>query len=316
MAEFGIESTAEEVLAGRDLTGTRALVTGVSAGIGVETARALLAHGAQVIGTARDPEKAAKATAEIRQKFGGCFTLMELDLASLASVRACAEAVRAQGKPLHLIITNAGVMATPFEHTRDGFELQLGTNHLGHFVLANRLVGLMPAGARLVSLSSAAHHYSDIDLSDPNYERRPYDRFMAYGASKTAITLAALEFDRRHKERGVRAIAVHPGAIMTELMRHMTPEIFKQLTDLAAADAGAADVSGFKIKTIPQGAATSIWAAAVAPADEVGGKYCEDCHVGRVTQRGSEGVRPYAVDPEHAKALWAKSEELVGERFI
>ena len=173
---FGATSTTDEVLEGVNLKGKRVLVTGVSAGLGVETARALAAHGADVVGAARDLTKATAATAPVRADAanGGSLELVELDLASLASVRACADALVAAGKPFDLVICNAGVMATPFGKTADGFETQFGTNHLGHFVLVNRIVSLMKRGSRLVNLSSAGHQISDVDLDDPNFERTPY----------------------------------------------------------------------------------------------------------------------------------------------
>ena len=204
---FGAESTTDEVLDGVSLSGKRVLVTGVSAGLGVETARALAAHGAEVVGAARDLTKAKAATAPVRADAanGGSLELVQLDLASLASVRACADALVANGKPFDLVICNAGVMATPFGKTADGFETQFGTNHLGHFVLVNRIASLMKPGSRLVNLSSAGHQISDVDLDDPNFERTPYSAWAAYGRSKTANILFAVEFDRRHKDRGIRA---------------------------------------------------------------------------------------------------------------
>ena len=314
-AMFDAESTTDEVLAGVDLAGKRVLVTGVSAGLGVETARVLAAHGAEVVGAARDLAKAAGATEEIRRAFPDRLSLVELDLASLASVRACADRLLADGRPFDLAIANAGVMATPFGRTADGFETQFGTNHLGHFVLANRIARLMPAGARLVVLSSIAHQFGDVDLEDPNFDRKPYDSVAAYGAAKTANALFAVEFDRRHKGRGVRATSVHPGGIITELARHMTEESIKQMMALTRPQTGeTASTRGFK--TVPQGAATTVWAGVAAPADLVGGRYCEDCHVAELSATATtQAVRPYALDAERAKALWAKSEELVGERF-
>ena len=318
MAPFGEESTTDEVLEGIDLGGKRILVTGVSAGLGVETARALLAHGAQVVGAARDLRKARVATDPIRVQAAGDggLELVHLDLASLASARACADALVAAGRPFDVVIANAGIMACPQGKTADGFETQFGTNHLGHFVLVNRLVSLLKPGARVVNLSSAGHRFSDVDLDDPNFERTPYTEFGAYGRSKTANILFAVEFDRRHKRNGVRATAVHPGGIRTELGRYMTPEVTKQMIDSmnASRPSGAPP---FHWRSIPQGAATSVWSAVVAPAEVVGGHYCEDCHVAEVVVdphlRG--GVRPYALDAARAAALWAKSEEMVGERF-
>ena len=231
---FGAASTTDEVLDGVKLNGKRVLITGVSAGLGVETARVLAAHGAEVVGAARDLTKAKAATASVRADAanGGSLELVELDLASLASVRACADALVANGKPFDLVICNAGVMATPSGKTADGFETQFGTNHLGHFVLVNRIASLMKPGSRLVNLSSAGHQLSDVDLDDPNFERTPYSAWASYGRSKTANILFAVEFDRRHKDRGIRAAALHPGAIQTELSRYLDDEARRELTEI------------------------------------------------------------------------------------
>jgi NAD(P)-dependent dehydrogenase (short-subunit alcohol dehydrogenase family) len=317
---FGAESTTDEVLEGVSLNGKRVLVTGVSAGLGVETARALAAHGAEVVGAARDLTKAKAATAPVRADAadGGSLELVQLDLASLSSVRACAAALVANGKPFDLVICNAGVMATPFGKTADGFETQFGTNHLGHFVLVNRIASLMKPGSRLVNLSSAGHQLSDVDLDDPNFERTRYSAWASYGRSKTANILFAVEFDRRHKDRGIRAAALHPGAIHTELTRYLDADAQRELTEIMTQVARLRGAKPIVYKSVPQGAATSVWAAAAAEADAVGGRYCEDCHVAEVVDAPGftfGGVRPYALNPETAKALWAKSEELVGERF-
>jgi NAD(P)-dependent dehydrogenase (short-subunit alcohol dehydrogenase family) len=317
---FGAESTTDEVLEGVSLTGKRVLVTGVSAGLGVETARALVAHGAEVLGAARDLAKATEATAPVRAGAanGGSLELVQLDLASLASVRARADALVASGKPFDLVICNAGVMATPSGKTADGFETQFGTNHLGHFVLVNRIASLMKPGARLINLSSAGHQISDVDLDDPNFERTPYNAWAGYGRSKTANILFAVEFERRHKDRGIRAAALHPGAIHTELSRYLSDEARRELTEIMTQVARLPGAKPITYKSVQQGAATSVWAAAVAKADAVGGRYCEDCHVADVIDAPGftfGGVRPYALNPETAKALWAKSEDMVGERF-
>ncbi len=321
MTIFNGTSTTDDVLGNIDLSDKRILVTGVSAGLGVETARSLVARGAQVVGAARDLKKADAATEQVRAEAanGGELDLIELNLASLASVRACADALVAEGRPFDLIIANAGVMAPPQGKTTDGFETQFGTNHLGHFVLVNSIASLMAPGSRLVNLASSGHRFADVDLDDPNFERTPYEPFVAYGRSKTANVLFAVEFDRRHKDRGVRATAVHPGGINTELGRHMSAEDLAQLIATIDAQAAAEGKPPFQWKTVPQGAATSVWAGVVAPIEDVAGRYCEDCHVAEVTDdlnsSVSAGVRSYALDAERAKALWAKSEEMVGERF-
>jgi NAD(P)-dependent dehydrogenase (short-subunit alcohol dehydrogenase family) len=321
---FGAASTTEGVLSGVNLHGKRILVTGVSAGLGVETARSLIAHGAHVVGAARDLTKAERATTEVRKAAaanGGGFELIELDLASLKSVRVCADKLLAKKEPFDVVIANAGVMATPFGKTVDGFETQFGTNHLGHFLLVNRIAPLIRKGGRLINLSSAGHRFSNVDLDDPNFERTPYDPFIAYGLSKTANILFAVAFDQRHRKRGVRAAAVHPGVIHTELARYVDPVRIQSMIDQMTKQLAAESKSPFQWKTIPQGAATSVWAGVVAPADEIGGRYCENCHVGQlvaedVTISGvSEGVRAYALDPNTAEALWKKSEQLVGESF-
>src|SRR5579862_2446114 len=267
---LGATSTTEDVLSGVNLKGKRILVTGASAGLGVETARALAAHGAHVVGAARDLTKAEGATAQVRKDAaanGGSFELVELDLANLKSVRACADGLLAKGEPFDVVIANAGVMATPFGHTADGFETQFGTNHLGHFALVNRIASLIPAGGRLINVSSAGHRYSNVDLDDPNFEKTPYEPFVAYGRSKTANILFAVEFDRRHRDRGVRAAAVHPGIIKTELARHshaaQEQEMIEQLNRQLAAEGKPL----FQWKSLAQGAATSMWAAVAAPAD-------------------------------------------------
>ena len=321
---FGANSTTEDVLSGVRLEGKRVLVTGVSAGIGVETARALAAHGAHVVGAARDLAKAEAATIEVREAAaadGGSFELIALDLANLRSVRACADTLLTKGEPFDVIIANAGVMATPFGHTADGFETQFGTNHLGHFVFVNRIAPLLREAGRLINLASSGHRFANVDLEDPNFERTPYEPFIAYGRSKTANILFAVEFDRRHRKRGVRAAAVHPGGIHTELARHMDPSQVQAMVDQISKQLAEEGRGPFQFKTIPQGAATSVWAGIVASAETIGSQYCENCHVGKIVTDDvtisaiSEGVRGYALDPKNAETLWRKSEELVGEAF-
>lgn len=321
---FGATSTADDVLSGVNLKGKRILVTGASAGIGVETARSLAAHGAHVVGAARDLNKAEAATRQVREDAaanGGSFELVELDLANLKSVRACADKLLAKGEAFDVIIANAGVMATPFGHTADGFERQFGTNHLGHFVLVNRLAPLIRTGGRLINLSSAGHRRANVDLEDPNFEHTSYDPMVTYGRSKTANILFAAAFDHRHRERGIRAAAVHPGVIQTELGRYMPPGQIEKVIEEIGKQLVADGKGPFQWKSVAQGAATSVWAAVVAPAEEIGGQYCENCHVGKkvpddaVITGVSEGVRGFALDTKTAEALWKKSEEMVGESF-
>ena len=323
-ASFGATSTTEAVLSGVNLHGKRILVTGVSAGLGVETARSLAAHGAHIVGAARDLAKAEAATAQVQKDAagdGGSLELVELDLANLKSVRDCADKLLASGEPFDAVIANAGVMATPFGLTADGFETQFGTNHLGHFVLVNRIAPLIREGGRLINLSSLGHRYSNVDLDDPNFERAPYDPWIAYGRSKTANILFAVAFDRRHRDQGVHATAVHPGVIQTELARHVDFSQIQKIIEQRNQQLAAEGKAPFQWKSTAQGAATSVWASVVALADEIGGRYCEDCHVSEVVpdsvplEAMSEGVREYALDPGNAEALWKKSEELVGESF-
>jgi NAD(P)-dependent dehydrogenase (short-subunit alcohol dehydrogenase family) len=319
---FGATSTTDEVLSGVDLKGKRFLVTGVSAGLGVETARVLAAHGAQVVGAARDLGKAEGATAQVRKDAasgGGSFDLVELDLGNLKSVRACADALLKRGQSFDVVIANAGVMATPLGHTVDGFETQFGTNHLGHFLLVNRIAPLIRG--RLINLSSSGHRYSNVDLDDPGFERTKYDPMVAYGRSKTANVLFAVEFDKRHRGRGVRAAAVHPGGILTELGRYIGADQLQNMLVQINKQLAEQGKPAFAWKTVPQGAATSVWAAVVGSPDEIGAHYCENCHVSQVVADDvtitpiSEGVRGYALDPHNAEALWKKSEQMVNETF-
>src|SRR6202046_4526485 len=261
MAEkLGATSTTDDVLSGIDLHGKRVLVTGVSAGIGVETARGLGAPRGHVRGGAGGLQKAEVATAQVRKDAasnGGSFELVALDLANLKSVRACADELLARGKAFDVVIANAGVMATPLGHTVDGFETQFGTNHLGHFVLVNRIAPLIRAGGRLINLSSLGHRYSNVNLDDPNFVRTPYEPFIAYGRSKTANILFAVAFDKRHRGNGIRAAAVHPGGVRTELDRHMDPIHIQKMIDQMNKQRAPEGKAPFQLKTIPQGAATS-----------------------------------------------------------
>jgi NAD(P)-dependent dehydrogenase (short-subunit alcohol dehydrogenase family) len=312
MADLGPESTSDEVLEGVDLTGQRILVTGASAGLGVETTRALAAHGASVTMAVRDLAKGAAAMDGVLADVPGAeIDLRLLDLADLASVRTFADGFLEDHPTLDVLIANAGIMACPYGTTVDGFELQFGTNHLGHFLLITRLLPALIAadGARVVILSSAGHRLGDVDLDDPGFEHQPYDPWLAYGRAKTANVLCAVGLDQRYQDQGVRAFAVHPGGIQTELGRHLTADTLQMFTDrLAAAPTETV------WKSVPQGAATSVYAATSRDLDGQGGVYLEDCHVSDLTDDPDArvGVRAYALDPARADALWALSERLVG----
>ncbi len=304
---FGAESTTDDVLAGVDLTGRTAVVTGATTGIGIETARALAAAGATVVLTARDADKGEAARATIAGQVpeaasGGRLDVGVLELGSLASVRAFAAWCTERHPVVHLLVNNAGVMMTPLGRTANGFETQFGTNHLGHFLLTNLLTPSLIAGApsRVVNLSSGGHLGSDIVWDDPNYERRPYDKFEAYGQSKTANILFAAELDRRLEAQGVHAFSVHPGMIPTDLGRHMTKDDFAALKARASRSPGGTLPA---YKTIPAGAATSVWAATAPELDAHGGAYLADCQVATSA--------PWASDPDSAARLWTLSEELV-----
>jgi NAD(P)-dependent dehydrogenase (short-subunit alcohol dehydrogenase family) len=301
--------TALEVVDGVDLTGKTCVITGASAGLGRESARALAKTGAHVVLAARNPSALADAEAWIRGEVSGARTsTVALDLTSLAGIRAAAATIQDLAPAIHVLMNNAGVMFTPFSRTSDGFEIQFGTNHLGHFELTRLLTPQLLAadGARIVILSSDGHRMSDVDLDDPNWERRDYDKFAAYGASKTANVLHMVELDRRLSGRGVRAYAVHPGVVATSLARHMTRDDFTSLTQFAPADPGQEKIDVRRDFTMPEhGAATQVWAAVSKDLADVGSVYLADCAI-------RDDVAPYAVDDVHALALWQVSERLVG----
>lgn len=312
---FGAKSTADEVLSGIQLNGKRYLVTGVSSGIGLETARSLVARGATVIGAVRNIAKAERASGEIKtsaKSGGGNFELMELDLGSLASVKAGAELLLNRGEKFDGIIANAGVMATPYGKTEDGFETQLGINYIGHFALVNKLVPLLVEGSRVIVLSSQAHRVADVDLEDPNFDNQDYEPFVAYGRSKTATTLFAKELDQRFRDKGIRAASVMPGNSLTELPRNFSEEELQGLFETVGKAREEAGLPPGELKEISQAAATSVWAAVVADMNEIGGLYLEDCTVSPVNAQENpfaDGVMPYALDAGSAKKLWNWTEE-------
>lgn len=311
---FGVHTTSEEVLRGADLASRHVLVTGAASGLGLETARALAAHGAHVTMAVRDRSKADAALESVRAAAAApaAIDLSEIDLGSLASIRAQTAQWLEEKKRFNVIVANAGVMACPPGRTQDGFEMQFGINHLGHFLLVNRLMPLLIANApaRIVFVTSGAHRRADVDLDDPDFARTPYDPWVAYGRSKTANALMAVAFDARFRDRNVRACAASPGAVLeTKLTRHLSRETLGRM----ASGSGRRPT----LKTLAEGAATQVWAAVVADADTIGGRYCENCGIAQTVNDPvlTDGVLPYAVDPIRADALWALSEKLVGESF-
>jgi NAD(P)-dependent dehydrogenase (short-subunit alcohol dehydrogenase family) len=305
---FGAESTTNDVIDGIDLSGRTAIVTGAGAGLGTETARALASAGARVILASRDRAKNQRAADTIRaEQPDADLELRELDLASLASVRKFADALP-EAFVLDLLVNNAGVMACPQAYTSDDFEMQLGTNHLGHFALTSRLIpSLLRADApRIVNVSSRGHLRSDIHWDDPHFRSHPYDKWESYGQSKTANILFTVGLEKRFGARGLHSFALHPGMIYTELSRHMDRNDLDQLRARVPASTTP--------KSIPQGAATTVWAATSPDLAGRGGLYLEDCRVAEASTGPEGGYAPYAMDPDAAERLWAWSEEQVGEQ--
>lgn len=312
---FGTESTTDDVLQGVDLSGKRVLVTGASAGLGVETCRSLAAHGAEVVMMARDRAKTRAAVDTILQSSPGAeLAVVELDLANLASVRAGAEVLLERYKTADVLINNAGVMACPLARTAQGCEMQFGVNHIGHFLLTNLLLPLLAAGegARVINLTSAGHKYSPILFDDMHFDIRAYDKWVAYGQSKTANALFAVELSKRFGAQGVLANAVHPGVIQTQLGRHLDEKDIARLTERSESD------SGWSFKSVAAGAATSVWAATSPMLAGKGGNYLEDCDFSFELSPGEEaanGYLPYALDRQSAERLWQRSEKIVGQLF-
>lgn len=311
---FDMDSTAEEVARDIDLSGRTAVVTGVSAGLGIETARVLASRGAKVVCVARDKEKTEKAVAGLRAgNPKGEFEIALLDLSDLDSVRRGADDIAKRFAKIDLLINNAGVMACPLVRTKEGLDLQLGTNHLGHYVLTARLLPRILAGApaRIINLSSGGHRMSPFRAEDPLFEKDAYDKWAAYGQAKTANVLFSVFLDDRYKGRGIRSFGVHPGAIHTELGRHLSPDDFKAMMGRRP------QAEPMKFKQIPQGAATSVWAATAPELEGKGGVYCEDCGIAEPIKSPSAsiGVMPWALDREAAQQLIAFSEKVSGEKL-
>ena len=306
---FSATSTTSDVLAGIDLKGQRAVVTGATSGIGLEAARSLAQAGAAVTITARSQAKADEALASLRAAVPGAeFDSVLLELSDLKQVREAAAELLSEHDRIDMLINNAGIMACPLERTAQGCELQFGTNHIGHFLWTCLLVPALrnaPA-ARVVNLSSAGHKYSAVDFDDPHFERRPYDKWLSYGQAKTANMLFSVGLSRR----GIVSNAVHPGAIMTNLGRHMTKDDYAQF-------GSQAQESRFVFKSVEQGAATSVWAATSPALAGKGGLYLEDCQVGKpaLDETPTFGYMAYGLDAVAAEQLWQLSESIVGESF-
>ena len=307
---YGMRTEAREALGGRRLDGALAIVTGGYSGLGLETTKALAEAGATVVVPARTPDKAKAALAGIAK-----VEQAALDLADPKSIDAFAEQFLVSGRSIDMLINNAAIMASPLMRDARGYEAQFATNHLGHFQLTARLWPALKqdGGARVVSLSSIGHRRAPVNLEDPNFETTEYDKWEAYGRAKSANSLFALGLDKRGEAAGVRAFAVHPGGIMTDLQRYMPDEEKRAM--------GWVDEAGNinpLFKTPSQGAATSIWCAANGQLDGTGGVYCEDCDVAQAVPADDmsfAGVRPWAIDWDVAEKLWDLSERMTGVRF-
>ncbi|TRD11760.1 SDR family NAD(P)-dependent oxidoreductase [Erythrobacter insulae] len=314
MSDFGESSTADDVLAGQDLSGKTVFITGGNSGLGRETGRAMAAKGAHVVLAGRDQEKLNAAVTAIKADHPEAqIESIICDLGALESVRACGKEARDRFDKIDVLINNAGVMATPKGATNDGLETQFGTNHIGHFLLTKHLMPLVEKGQdkRIVNLSSRGHHMAPVDLDDPNFENRDYNEWVSYGQSKTANILFTVGLEQRFGGKGIHAYAVHPGGIRTNLSRHLSEDQSKALISRVTKSD-----PGFSWKTIPQGAATQCWAATASELRDRGGVYCEDCHVAEVDETSSTGgVRSYALDSASADRLWSMSEQMVGESF-
>ncbi|MEZ5994867.1 MAG: oxidoreductase [Hyphomonadaceae bacterium] len=305
---FGLRTEAHEALGGRRLDGKVAIVTGGYSGLGLETTKALAGAGAIVIVPARSAEKAQKALAGIDN-----VEQAALDLADPASIDKFAAGFLSRTRKLDILINNAAIMASPLMRDARGYEAQFATNHLGHFQLTARLWPALEGGARVVSLSSIGHRICPPDLDDPNFERAEYNKWVAYGRAKSANALFAVGLDKRGAPHNVRAFAVHPGGIMTDLQRYM-PEEEKRAMGWIDED-GNVDP---RFKTPSQGAATSVWCATNAQLDGMGGVYCEDCDIAVAVpadHKGFSGARPWAFDRDLAERLWTLSEQMTGVRF-
>ncbi len=303
-AAFDKDTTTDEVLQGIDLTGKTVVITGGTSGLGQESARVMAGKGAKVVITGRNMDKARAVADEI----DGDVTVEELELGSFDSIKSFAQRLLANHPKIDILINNAGVMACPYAETSDGFELQFGSNHLGHFLMTQLLMPALGEGSRVVSLSSAAHQFAPVMFDDIGFKSTDYDKWAAYGQSKTANSLFAIGLNKRLQSKGSEAFSVHPGVIETELARHMTEEDMEMFA--AGIESGA-----IPVKTVPQGAATQVYAATAPELAGKGGAYLADVQIAPM-EEGTEDfskVRPYAVDEEAAERLWIVSEEMISQ---
>lgn len=307
---FGFETTTDDVLDGIDLSGKLVLITGGSSGLGAEAARAFATAGADVIITVRDSDKAAAVVTRIKQQTGVEIEMEQLELGSMASIRAFAERINARGAKIDILLNNAGVMACPWSTTEEGFELQFGANHLGHFLMTNLIAPSLADGGRVVNLSSAGHEISPVVFDDIGFKKRDYNKWAAYGQAKTANALFAVGLNERLAGRGIEAFSVHPGGIMTDLSRHLTEDDIKMFQQRL-------EEGTLVLKTVEQGAATGVYASTAPELAGRGGSYLADCRIAEVSEDGDRSVtvRPYAVDPQQADRLWTLSEQMLGQRF-
>lgn len=313
---FGAKSTTSDVIQGIDLTGKIAIVTGGNTGIGLETTKTLAAAGATVIVAARDIEKAKQNLEGVKN-----VELDSVDFMNPASIEAFAKKFLASGRPLHLLINNAGIMWVPLRRDSRGIESQLATNYLGQFHLTAKLWPALKKanGARVINVSSLGHQMAPFNFEDPNFLDRGYETLQAYGQSKTASNLFALELDNRAKESNVRAYSLHPGSIHgTELAREASLELFQKM-GFFDQDGNVKPEILANLKTVPQGAATTVWVASSPLLNDIGGVYCEDCDVAELKSPEAQpmqgGVEEYSLDELSALRLWELSEELLGIKF-
>lgn len=318
----GSTTTTEEILEGIDLSGRRIVITGAATGLGLESARALTAHGARVVMLARSTERVNEGLAKLRALVPNAdVETGVVDLADLGSIRRFADKFLSSHDAIDVLMNNAGVMACPFGHTADGFETQFGTNHLGHFALTALLMPAVLRGnaPRVITLSSAGHSRADVDLDDPNFKTTPYSAWVSYGRSKTANALFARELATRYSGKGVLSFSVHPGGIITELGRHLNDELMADMARFAkerAERAGVTASPGFKLKSIEAGTATQVWAVVAPELANHNGAYLADCGVGVLNgDPGRNGFLPYLLDDTKAAGLWELSERLTGVRF-